>query len=113
MAGGTWLVVGSSVLLAGLSGGAALLAVGPAAAKIELVKLQVTFREVFLADQKLSNEAQNVITSLLTHRDEISATLEEERSLNEKQAKRVKEIEETLQAINDAVAWMKKAQKEL
>lgn len=103
MAGGAWLIVGGSMLTVGLTGGAALLAMGAAAAKLELVKLQVTFKEVLLADQK---RAQAAITSLAEHEQEIKHRLEEELALNEKNSLRVKNVEETLRAITDSITWM-------
>jgi len=105
MAGGTWLIVGGAVIIAGASGGATLLAIGPAAAKLELVKLQVTFKEVLLENPTL---AQQAIQSLRSHQKEIKETLEQERHLNEKSARRVKDVEQTLQAVIVSASWMEK-----
>jgi hypothetical protein len=111
MAGGTWLLVGSSVLVVGAGGGAALLAIGAPAAKLELVKLQVTFKEVFLAGTPHLKKADDAIAALSKHREEIEATLEEERTLNEKNAKRVSEIEDTRRALATATKWMEQAKR--
>ena len=66
-----------------------MLEIGAAAAKIELVKLQVNYKEVLLANQVHLAKAQEVIQSLTRQRDEIEQKLDQERELNEKNARRV------------------------
>jgi hypothetical protein len=110
MAGGMWLVtgVGAAVGLAGGGGGAALLQLGAAQAKVELVKLQVNYKVVLLDTQMQTRKAQEVVKSLTRQRDEVKRLLDEERELNDKNSARVKDMEETLSALEDSLKWMQK-----
>jgi hypothetical protein len=111
MAGGMWVVTGAGATLGllGVGGVPLLLEIGAAAAKIELVKLQVNYKVVLLANQVHLAKAQQVIKSLDEQRDEIAQKLEQERELNEKNAQRIRDIEATLEALEDALKWMAKA----
>ena len=110
MAGGIWIVTGAAATIGGgaFGGGTLLLQVGEANAKIELLKLQVSYREGLLRTQAELGKAQSVITGLETRRKEIEAKLEEEAELNDKNAHRIKELAAILLAVEDSLKWIKK-----
>lgn len=95
MAGGIWLVAGAGATLGLVGGGGsmALLQLGAATVKVELVKLQVNLKVVVLDTQMELAKAQSIIAKLAARRDEIAKMLEEERLLNEKNAASVKNME--------------------
>ncbi len=110
MAGGMWLVtgVGAATGLALGGGSTMLLQLGAAGVKVELIKLQVNYKEVLLDSQMQLAKAQTIIKSLEKQHREIKQQLEEERLLNEKNSKRIKECEEIIKALEDAIEWMQK-----
>lgn len=110
MAGGLYLVTGAAVAIGGttVGGSAFLIQLGAAGAKAELIKLQTSYREVLLHSQLHTKKATNAIRSLAVDRQEVQAKLEEERQLNEKNAARLKELEETVEALDNAITWMTK-----
>jgi hypothetical protein len=110
MAGGMWLVTGAGAAFGLLGGGGStlLLQLGAAGAKLELTKLQVSYKEVVLNNQMQTKKAQEVIKNLGRDRDKILEQLKMEKELNDKNAKRLKEMEETVKAIEKAMDWMKK-----
>ena len=112
MAGGMWLVTSTGAAIGILSSGGAtlLLQLGAANARIELTKLQVSYKELILGNQMELKKAQEVIKSLSQRRDEILQRIEEERELNEANAGRLKDMEETLRAVEESLRWMKKAE---
>ncbi len=83
-----------------------LLQLGAAGATAELAKLQVCFKEVLIGDQLQLRKAQETIKNLMESKEEIKRILEEERSLNDRNAQRLKELEETLEALSNAIDWM-------
>ena len=109
MAGGLWLVtgVGAAVGLGVGGGSTLLLQLGAAGAKVELAKLQVCYKEVLIGDQLQLRKAQETIRKLMENKAKIERILEEERSLNDKNTQRLKDIEETLEALDNAIDWMK------
>ena len=108
MAGGLWLVTGTSAVVGGtaLSGGALLHQIGAAGARVELTKLQVTYKEVLLQNQMHVIKAQEAVKKLSSERDQLKKMLKEERDLNDKNASRVQEVEEKLKAIESSMQWM-------
>ena len=113
MAGGMAIIAcgGAAMGLVGGSGSALLLQMGARAARAELVKLQVQFKAVILETQADQKKAQQVITALAKREREVRTALNEERKLNDKNSDRIKEIERTLQAVDDALEWMREAKK--
>ena len=113
MAGGMALVVGVGGVGGGVlvGGGSLLLQLGAANAKVELVKLQTTYKLTLLATQGQVAKAQAVTKSLVQQKKEIEKKLEEERALNEKGSRRLKDLEATVQAVEDALAWIENAGK--
>ncbi len=107
MAGGMWVVVGAGATMGLLSTGGAtlLLELGAARARVELIKFQVNYKEVVLGGQVQIKKAQEIIKSLSQQRDEIKQKLAEERNLNDKNSARLKDIEATLEAMEQALKW--------
>lgn len=110
MAGGTWLVTTTAATVGFITsgGGNLLLQLGSASAQIELLKLQVSYKEIMLAGQMDRAKAKETIRKLEKDRDKIRSTLDEERALNDSNSARLKDIEATLQAIEDSLNWMDK-----
>ena len=109
MAGGLYLVTGTAIAVGGtaMGGGAFLVQLGAAGAKAELVKLQTSYREVLLHNQSQTKKAAEAIRALEKDRREVQDTLEKERELNEKNAARLKDLEATVEALDNAIEWMK------
>ncbi len=109
MAGGMWIVTGVAAAVGGgvLGGGTFLLNLGAAQAKVELVKLQMNYKLVLLENQVQRAKTQEVIRGLTAQRAAIAAELAFERELNEKNSARLKNMEETLRAVEDALGWIK------
>jgi hypothetical protein len=108
MAGGLWLVTGTAAVAGGtIAGGGTLLhQMGAAGARTELTKLQVTYKEVLLHNQVQGLKAQEALKSLSDERDQLKGLLEEEQELNEENAQRVRDLEDTLEALENAIVWM-------
>jgi len=110
MAGGLWLITGAGaiggIMLGG--GGAMLVQLGSGAAKIELVKLQVSFKEITLSGQIDRAISQNAINKLVVEQKELERKLKEEQSLNDKNSARIKEIETILETMGKSINWMRK-----
>lgn len=108
MAGGMWVLTGAGAATGILSGGgsALLLNIGAPAAKIELVKLQVHYKEVLLEKYDPVEKAQEMIASLVSQRDEIERELERERELNDGGSTRLSNIASTLRGLEDCIHWM-------
>jgi hypothetical protein len=106
MAGGMWLVAGAGAALG--AGGTILTQIGAAAAKNELAKLQVSYREMVIGNQIEQRKAQEVIKKIVQTQGRVEKELEEERMLNDKNSDRIKEMEETIEAIENSIKWMEK-----
>lgn len=109
MAGGLYLVTKTAIVVGGtaMGGGSFLVQLGAAGAKAELAKLQTSYREVLLHDQLHTKKAGEAIRALERDRREVQETLEKERELNEKNAARLKDLEATVEALENAIGWMK------
>ncbi len=108
MAGGMWLVAGSGATL-GLVGGSTsrlLFELGAAQAKAELIKLQVSFKINVLGVQHDLAKAQELIKGLTEREAELREKLDEEHLLNDKNAARVTELAEKLEAVVKSRDWM-------
>lgn len=112
IAGGMTLLSVGGGAVGGLAfgGASALWSAGYAAALSELVKLQVSYKEVLLRTQLRCLQASDVIEELLRQRDELKVKLDEERDRNDVGAARVKDLERIDQGYADAIAWMKEQQ---
>jgi hypothetical protein len=109
MAGGMWIVAGTAATFGAtvLGGGTLLLQLGAAQVKIELLKLQVSYREVLLLTQTELGKAKKVIANLESQRAEIDLKLKEECALNDDNAHRIRELESILLAVDDSLKWIK------
>lgn len=110
MAGGMWLVAGAAAALGGAAGGGgfALYQLGASQARGELLKLQVTFKVAVLGVQADIAKAQRIIGRLVEDAQQLKGQLEVERALNERNARRVTQLEATIEAIEETVAWMER-----
>lgn len=113
MSGGMWIVTGASAAigLLGASSANALVQMGAASAKLELIKLQVSFKENIFCDQMNSQKAHDVITSLYRQQLELEKQYENEKKLNDDNSGRIKNIEDTLKSFKNAIQWMEKEYK--
>jgi hypothetical protein len=110
MAGGMAIVtgVGATAGFVGVSGAALMMELGAARSRAELVKLQVAYKEVLLHNQADMAKAQLVIKDLAEQLDQLRGQLEIERTLNDRNAQRLKELKETIQAVERSLDWMQK-----
>ena len=110
MAGGMAVVtgVGAAAGFTGVSGAALMMELGAVRSRAELIKLQVAYKEVLLHNQTDIAKAQSVMKDLVRQLDELRDQLEIERTLNDRNAHRVKELEKTVEAVEHSLGWMKK-----
>jgi hypothetical protein len=81
------------------------MSIGAEPARAELIKLQVTFKAVLLENQLNQKKAQEVIKGLVEQKGEVEKTLEHEREMNESNARRVEQLEDTVEALERAIKW--------
>ena len=115
MAGGMWLVagaLGAAGAMAG-AGGVALYQLGAAAATRELIKLQVTFKLAILHVEADMVKAQLVLKRLHAELDLTKEVLDEALLVNDQNSKRIKDIQETVTALENAIDWMEDAELEV
>jgi hypothetical protein len=106
--------VGAGVGAVGVGGATALWNAGYAAAITELVKLQVSYREILLRGHLREQVAAEVIEQLIAQREELRAKILAEKALNDIGAQRVKNLETIQRGYDDALEWLghqKKGQK--
>lgn len=110
MAGGMALVTGIGAVsgFGGVSGAGVMMELGAARSKAELIKLQVAYKEVLLHNQADTAKAQLVIKDLAAQLDELREQLEIERTLNDRNANRLKGLEQTIDAVEHSLGWMRK-----
>ena len=110
MAGGMWLVTGVGIFTGlGIAGGSPfLLQLGAAQAKVEILKLQVTYKTVFVTNQIHYHWANESMEKLINMKKEVVQEFIKEEKFNEKNADRIKDIKTTIDALNNAINWMKK-----
>jgi len=108
MAGGMVVVTGVGAIagFGSASGAMVMMQLGAAGSKAELIKLQVTYKEVLLRNQADAAKAQLVVKNLARQQEELREQLDEERMLNDKNADRVKELEQTIEAVERSLGWM-------
>lgn len=112
MAGGLWIVTGVGAAVGATAGGVGhtLKELGAAQVRVELVKLQISYKLEVIHGQAHIHKAQSVIAELDKSRTQIEQDLAEERVLNDRNAKRVREIEEILDALDNAKQFVKEAE---
>lgn len=106
------LIVGAGGAIGGVgaAGATALWNAGYAAALGELVKLQVSYREVLLRTQLRGYQAAEVIDELVRQRNELKRRLDEERALNDEDSERVTGLKRIEKGYGDAITWMRRQQ---
>jgi hypothetical protein len=108
MAGGMWMVAatGAAAGLAGAGGARAMFELGVAQTRTELVKLQVVYKVTLLTRQVEELKAQKVVGALQQRAHELDDVLSEERLLNDTNSRRVKDLAEKLEAVEETIRWM-------
>ncbi len=109
MSGGLWLVTGVGAATGALGGGSAafIRTIGTNELKVELAKLQISYRQIEAAKLTHIAKAQEIITRLHAQREELTRALLEERELNDKNSRRLKDIEDKIAAIDATIKRMK------
>lgn len=112
MAGGIAVVTGITAAggAAVGSGSQLLMQLGARATRAELIKLQTNYRAVLLHDELHLEKAKRVSEGLHARLVEVEKTLAEERKLNDKNSGRLKELEEIIDALNDASRFVSRSQ---
>jgi len=108
MTGGLWLLAGVGGALGGVGGfgGSSLYELGANQVRIEVVKLQATYRLMLLDQQIDTAKAQEVSVSLTQRIEELRAQIEVEEAINDKNSSRVEDLEEKLEALVSGRDWM-------
>jgi hypothetical protein len=115
VAGSTWLITGVSAV-AGLgfaSASSLIFEIGTALSKIEIYKAQMTFFLSYLSDQNKMGKAEDTITQFEITMQEMKEKKEELLMYNEKKSKSIKYFDETIEALDNAILWMKKELKKV
>lgn len=110
VAGGMAVVtgIGAAAGFSGVSGAAVMMELGATRSRAELIKLQVAYKEVLLHNQADAAKAQLVIKDLAAQLDELREQLEIERTLNDRNTNRLKNLEQTIDAVEHSLGWMRK-----
>lgn len=110
VAGGMAVVtgIGAAAGFSGVSGAAVMMELGATRSEAELIKLQVAYKEVLLHNQADTAKAQLVIKDLAAQLDELREQLETERTLNDRNTNRLKNLEQTIDAVENSLGWMRK-----
>lgn len=110
MAGGLWIVTGVGAAVGGAAGGSSvsaaelLTAMGPNAAREEIVRLQVTTAAVTM---ELSvKEAARDIGQLAERRAELAEQIEEALETNDPDAPAISDREQTIKSLSNAIEWL-------
>lgn len=109
VAGGMWLIAGTGAAVGAAvgGGGMTLYQLGAATATRELIKLQVTFKLAILQGEADTIKAQTVISELHTQFERTRTALEEALLVNDSNSRRVKDLESTMTALENAIEWMR------
>ena len=109
VAGGMAVVTGVSAGIGavGATGASVLHSLGAQGAKEELVKLQTTYKAVLLHSQQDRAKAKAVVTKLAQQQSSLEKDLARERQLNDENAERLKDLERTIEHVENAVEWMR------
>jgi hypothetical protein len=111
MAGGLWLITGAGAVV-GLTVGSgvasALIGMGSEAAKREMAKAMVAFREVTLVDpeDEDNSAACKSVGDLLTSLNKIQERIDDEKLLNDSNSQRLKDMQSVYNTMKKAIDWM-------
>lgn len=101
LAGGLWLVTALPDGGPLPSGGQGLLFLGPAQARVELIKLQLSAWLVVHCGLAAGLSTADVVDGLASVSDDLSAQLDVERRVNDDDASRITDIKDMMQAVDD------------
>jgi hypothetical protein len=107
MAGGLWIVTGAGAAVGALGGStaAALVQLGPEAARTELIKLQTTTAAATLRYGR-GADATQFVAKLLSDREEVRAQRTEALRRNEENAAVIERLNDIEDALGDAIRWI-------
>lgn len=110
MAGGMALVttVAGAAGGIGVGGGTALWQMGKIAAVSELVKLQVSYREVLLRSHLRSWMKDRIIERLRAQLEVLRKQIADEATLNDRGVPRIENLEAIARGYADAISWLEK-----
>ena len=108
MTGGLWLVsgVGGALGLVGGAGGRGMYELGVNQLRIEVVKLQVSYKFMLLDQQIDTAKAQRIMASLGERIEELKQRIEIENAINDENSDRVSDLEEKLTLLLSGHEWM-------
>ena len=108
MTGGLWLVsgVGGALGLVGGAGGRGMYELGVNQLRIEVVKLQVSYKFMLLDQQIDTAKAQRIMASLGERIEELKQRIEIENAINDENSDRVSDLEEKLSLLLSGHEWM-------
>ena len=84
-----------------------MIQIGAAQAKIELLKLQVNYKEILLSTQSQTKKAQKVISNLEKNLQELRNELNCEKKLNDENSQRIRDVEKKVEMLENALEWIK------
>jgi hypothetical protein len=115
MAGGMWIVTGAGVVTGlGTAGGAKLLLeLGSARTQIEIIKLQVTYKEIITDEKKETGQSLDIREALEQRKMELDRNITEELEFNEKGSTRIKEMEAIKTALGSSIKWIKEQKEKM
>jgi hypothetical protein len=110
MAGGMWLVATAAAGLGGAmaTGTQVAYTMGARQFQTEVIKLQVSLKIKIVENQISVAVAQEKIKQLHIQRTNLEEIVTKERKLNDSNSERLKDLETKLQAITDAMDWLKR-----
>jgi hypothetical protein len=110
MAGGLWLVTGTGgVLGLGAGAGAGIIHnMGASDLKNELIKLEITFKEVTLKNTENTAVARGYIIELTKAKEELQKALEKAKLVNDKNSQTIKSYKEKLTIVEKAITRLTK-----
>ena len=107
MAGGRWLITDVKKVVDDSNSGfytpPLLRLLKSSDIKQELIKLQVTFKEVLLDNQQ---QAQTIIDTLNKQQTKLEGRIEVEKNQNEKRSSRIQEVKNTHRYVEQTLKWM-------
>ena len=112
MTGGVWLVtgVGAATGIVGAGGGRAMYELGADQLRVEVIKLQATYRLLMLDRQLGEAKALAVAEGLDARIAQLEEQIEYERAVNDRNSRRVKDLADKLASLRAGRDWMAEQQ---
>ena len=108
MAGGMWIITGLSAAAGATTFSTAnvLTQIGVKATNMELMKLQVYYKEMMLGSTAEQKKVEQIILELTKQKAELKTKHQYEKERNENNSHRIKGVEETIKAVELAIKSM-------